>query len=138
MKTIKEAANHSGIPEKLIRAVVRQIGGIEAAKQYFPDIVNHGIDAGFPGFTYYSDTVSFFKRHRKNIIEVARVMADCLGENIIDMVANFNCLRPVDYETRDEIGRAVYGGPLGDKDYLVANALSWFIGEEVARVMCDE
>ena len=44
MKTLKSLVEKSHINEKLIRAVVRQIGGWESFTQSAPDITNHGID----------------------------------------------------------------------------------------------
>ena len=46
------------------------------------------------------------------------------------MVAGFNCLTD-DAETRDEIGRCIYGN-VEDDDVQVPNALAWFALEETA------
>ena len=129
MKTIKQAAVDSGIPEKLIRSVIRQIGDKDSLK----DVAAHGMDGGFCGFTYHSDTVPFFKRHRAEIRALVESMADSLGEEPLAMVAGFNCLKPADHETKASIARCIYGGRLTDDDTQVANALAWFAGEEVAR-----
>jgi hypothetical protein len=132
MRTTKEVTENSGIPPKLIRAVVRQLGG----KESLEDIARHGIDGGFHGFIYYTDTVPFFKRNRAEIVQLVKSMADDLGEPVIDMIAGFRCLTD-DAETRDSIGRCLYGARLTEDDTEVANALSWFAGEEVARAFTD-
>ena len=136
MRTIKQAAEYSGIPERLIRAVIRQTGN-----DNLEDIMNHGADAGYAGLTYYSDTCQFYKRNKSDIIEVARNLADDLGENLFDMIAGFNCLKTDNADDRrklmDEIGRTVYGR-INQDDTQVANALTWFAAEEVARAVCDE
>lgn len=126
---IQTAVSNSGISSKLINAVIRQLGGQESLE----DIRNHGIDGGFAGFTYHSDTVSFFKRNRVEIVELLKTMAEEFGQSPMDLVASFRCLSPVDEETKESIARCIYGGRMTDDDTQVANALAWFAGEEVAR-----
>ena len=161
MKTTKQVISDSRIPSSLVNAVVRQLGG----KESLTDIYNYGIDGGFHGFIYYSETIAFFKRNRKAITQLVEDMANDLGKNPVDMVAGFNCLdgrdmqqlqagnavwitadqrrraRDRDHilsEHRPSITRCLYGGRLTDDDTQVANALAWFAGEEVARAFCDE
>lgn len=119
---------------KLARAVIRQLGGTDSLE----DIARHGAGGGFPGFTYYADTVSFFKRHRESIRELVKERARDFGEEPLAMVAGFNCLKPADDETRESIARCLYGGRVGEKDTQVANALAWFAAEEMAREMCPD
>ncbi len=126
---ITTAERNSGISRKLIMAVVRQLGG----REFLEDIRNHGMAGGFPGFTYYADTVSFFKRNRAEIVATVKHMASEFGEEPLTMVAGFGCLSPADEETKESICRCLYGGRLTDNDMTVANALAWFAGEEVAR-----
>lgn len=148
MKTIKQAAERSGISEKLIRAVVRQTG-----KENLEDIARHGVDGGFAGFTYYSDTIKFFKRQRKEICFLVHNMAEQIGEMPVQMVAGFNCLAggkrsaSAEFERAfakaaaeycPSISRCLYGGRLTEEDTNVANALAWFAAEEVARAMTEE
>lgn len=146
MRTAQQASDNSGIPLPLIRAVIRTVG-----KDNLEDLMNHGADGGFPGITYYSDTVAFFKRHRSEIVSLVNQMADDLGENPADMVAGFGCLaghdvhRLPDHEKRRKlqeylpsVSRCLYGGRLTDDDTQTANALTWFACEQVARAMCDE
>ncbi len=134
MRTTKEVVENSNIPAKLVRAVVRQLGG----KESLGDIARHGIDGGFSGFIYYADTVAFFKRNRAEIAELARNMADDIGDRPMQLVAGFNCLRDsAPAEREASIARCLYGARLTDEDTEVANALAWFAGEEVARAFTD-
>ena len=55
--------------QKLIDAVVRQIGGKRNAEDYFPDVCNHGASGGFNGFIYYKDTLYFWKRYKLLILD---------------------------------------------------------------------
>jgi hypothetical protein len=117
----------------LKNAVIRRIGG----KQYLEDVYNHGASAGFPGFTYYAGTVKFYRTHKKHIVDMAEDMADSMGMSTIEMVKGFNCLHN-DY-TSDEIGKVLYGNWRNDDAYtMIANALSWFALEEVAREVFDK
>lgn len=135
MKSPQQAAENSGIDIKLIRAVIRQLGD----RSYLEDIVNHGADAGFPGFTYYSDTEPFWKRNRKEITALVMSMAQDLGEQPAEMVAKFNCLKiePSEFEAMQDVYSALGNGQPSD-DSTVPNALAWFALEEVARAMVEE
>ena len=112
----------------LSRSIIRTVG-----RDTIQDLAEHGADAGFCGITYYRDTVMYYKRHRADINALVRQTADGFGEEPIFMVAWFRCFAPADDETRESIGRCLFGGRLTDADYLTANALTWFAAEECAR-----
>ena len=133
-KTLKDFTASSNINAKLIRAVVRQLGDWEYFQQSAPDVANHGADAGFSGFTYYTDTGPFYAKNRALIVALVENMADELGEGSAQMVQGFNCLGK-DY-TMTEIGRTLYGNKSQHNTY-VANALAWFALEEVANAYAD-
>ena len=120
---------------QLVNAVIEQLGGSiddrEDVNQTLEDVANHGADAGFHGFTYNADTCEFFSENRGLILELAKEYAEDFGQDVISMIAGFSCLND-DTETRDEIGRAIYGTP-EHNDVMVQNALAWFALEEVAR-----
>lgn len=144
MKTIDEVTRMSGIPARLIRGVIQQIGG---DTESFRDVVRGGADAGFCGFTYYRDTVAFFKAYRPDIVELSEQRADEFGMPVIQMIGLFNCLAgretPKQQQERikeytPSIARCLYGGRLTDDDDTVANALAWFALEEVARAFEED
>jgi len=126
---------NSHIPAKLIRATVRQLGGWEYFQETANDITNHGANSGFSGFTYYRDTLAFFRRNRASIMEMTEQMADDLGEGMLKMVAGFNCHRGYDF-TEDGIARALYTGKCDDATNI-QNAMAWFALEEVSRSYVD-
>lgn len=136
MKSTKQVLEEGLVPAALVRAVIRQTG-----KENLPDICNHGADGGFSGFTYYSDTVPFYRRNRGEILELAKQQADDFGQGVMEMIAGFRCLRQQESEHKrallDEIGRALYGR-VTEEETQVANALAWYAAEEVARAFCDE
>lgn len=137
MKTKKQVL--AEIPERktLINAVINRIG-----MDSVEDVLRGGIDGGFNGFIHYQDTVAFYQRHKKDILKMAAEMADDMGENLMEMIGGFGCLKYYDYTTKkwtdtegqEAIGKTVYGGKVDD---MVANALAWFAAEEVCRMFED-
>ena len=123
--------NSTNIPESLVRAVVSQMGGWESFKQSAPDITRHGIDGGYHGFIYYSDTLRFTKRNRKEIIEMASQQSKEFGMGLVEMIKGFNCLK---HATETEIVEGLAGAT---DETQVPNALAWYAGEEVSRAYCD-
>ena len=126
---------------KLIKAVIGQLGydsiKDEDLHGVLENVTNHGADGGFNGFIYYSDTVAFFKKNKKLIVESVEDMAESIGEDILSMIKNFNCLK--DYElSSSQIGKVLYGkfSDSGDNSTIM-NALSWFALEEVARYVTE-
>ena len=123
----------TNIPETLVRAVVRQMGGWESFKESAPDICRGGIDGGFHGFIYYSETEPFAKRNRKAILEMASAQAKEFGVGLVEMIQGFGCFRH-SKPTESEIVEALAGR---GTETQVPNALAWYAGEEVARAYCD-
>lgn len=117
--------------KSLINAVIRRVGGRSQAIE----AGNHGADAGWPGFIYYSDTCAFTARHRAEIRSMAEEMAGELGQGTVEFIKSFRC---VENDTPEAaIHFALYGGrfpkELRDDVELIENALAWFALEEVGR-----
>ena len=123
----------TNIPESLVRAVVRQMGGWESFKEKAPDITRHGIGGGYHGFIYYSETTPFAKRNRKAILEMASEQAKQFGSGLVEMIMGFGCFKH-SKPTESEIVEALAGR---GTDTQVPNALAWYAGEEVSRAYCD-
>lgn len=118
--------------EKLVRAAIRQTGGIERFNDNFQDIARHGIAGGYGGWIYYSETVKFFKSNRTLIIEYVEDLAEQLDTNVIDLVKNFKCLN--DNYSVSEIGQALYNPRTKIEGVdCVYNTLAWVIIEELAN-----
>ena len=78
----------------------------------------HGADAGWNGFTYYTDTCKFCEDNEHLIYDLLNEMADGMGLDSPDaLVATFNC------DTSSPDARK--------------NALAWFALEEVGRWLED-
>jgi hypothetical protein len=90
----------------------RSNGGLENLKSLSANLVDcakHGADGGFPGFTYYSDTLAFFRRNRQDIVKNLELTAEEIGEDIIGMVQGFGVFRYGTPPTSANIGRALWG-----------------------------
>ena len=134
--TMKELINSTNIPERLVRAVVRQSGGWESFTQNAPDIARHGVDGGFHGWIYHSETEPFARKNRNAIAELAAAQAEDFGMGVIEMIKGFGCLKS-SKPTDSEIGMALYSGKNLPNGVNVLNALAWYAAEEVSRAYAD-
>ena len=136
MSLISKIADRSNIDPKLIGAVIRQMGGAASFKESARDVVNGGIDGGFHGFIYHSDTVPFACRNSPLILNLAESMARDLGEpGPYSFIAGFNCLRDLKLNA-DSVASAIFD-PEHEDHTQVMNALAWFATEEVCRAYAD-
>jgi hypothetical protein len=121
--------------ENLIKAIIRQSGGKESFAEMAQDIVDHGADAGFSGWIYYSDTVDFFIGNRKNIMAFAKESAEDMGMSMFEMIKGFGVFRG-DPASDEEIAEALYDR--NSDDPRVRNVMAWFVLEEYARIFVEE
>lgn len=110
----------------LTRAVVRSLGGRDSLE----DVCNHGAAGGFAGFTYYKDTLAFFGAHKADIMQLAKDMAADFGQDALQMIAGFQCLKDDKLSCMD-VAEAINGDT--ENTTNVQNALAWFALEEIAR-----
>ena len=136
--TIQAIIDNAGcIPAPLVRAVIRQSGGLDSFLEMAPDISRHGISGGFGGWVYYSETEPFAKRHRADILKMAEAQADDFGTTVSEMVQGFGVFRnTTDKPTESEIWRAFTTGK-DDSGHDLLNLMAWYACEEVARVAFD-
>ena len=113
----------------LINAVINRIG-----LDNVENVNSHGIDGGYSGFIYYSETHSFAMRYRKLIVKLLEQQADELGEEVVSMVSNFGVFRrsPMDNEDRKELYKYLGGGKC--EQSTITNLMAWFAAEEVCRM----
>jgi hypothetical protein len=132
MKTIKKVVSENPDYRRLINAVVSRIG-----KDSINDVINYGIDGGYHGFVYYSETHSFAMRYRKDIVKMLLEYAESLGEDVVTMVSNFGVFRsnPMDEEDKMDLYKYIGGGRC--EQGTITNLMAWFAAEEVCR-MFDE
>ena len=123
--------------EELIMPVINQLGGNwEDVQGTLHDVATctSGAAGGFGGFVYYSDTSAFARKYRVRIVRSLERVAEEIGEDVIGMVKNFNCIKG-DYTT-SEIGKALWGR-YDDVLMCVYNAMAWYALEEVANKFAD-
>jgi len=133
--------SENGTVASLAEAVRRQLG-CEDSDGFFAvmrDVCDSpcGTDAGFPGFTWHSDTVGFFMRNRADIVRLAEEMADDIGEgSAVGMVRKF---RGMEEFSQDEIGRALYDGSVSPDDVedCVCDVMAKLALSEVANAAVD-
>ena len=129
MNSIKQVQKDNAQYKTLINAVVSRIG-----KDSIMDVVNYGIDGGFSGFIYYSETHAFAMRYRKLIVKLLEDQADQLGEEVVAMVSNFGVFRnsKMDNEDRKDLYKYLGGGKC--EQSTITNLMAWFAAEEVCRM----
>lgn len=133
--TLSGLVNSTNIPESLVRAVVRQMGGWKSFEESAPDICRGGIDGGFHGFIYCGDTMKFAKANKEEIRSLAIQQAEDFGLGVVEMIKGFGCFKNSGVTEAEIIdGLAGIAHPMGVN---VLNALAWYAGEEVARAYCD-
>lgn len=146
--TVTECCKQNPGHAKLIRATVKQFGGMDNdTQQMMEDILSHGIDGGFHGFIYYSDTVKFAQKNQKAIVALLEEQAEQLGENAVKMVKNFNSFNQyiaglrcntMDKEDEKDLYLFLAGQAGRCKGHTVTNVLAWYAAEEVCRMFLPE
>jgi len=113
----------------LINAVINRVG-LDAVQ----DINNHGIDGGFSGFIYYSDTHAFAMRYRKLIVRLLEEQANDMGVEVVEMVAGFGVFRnsKMDADDRKDLYKYLGGGK--PEQGTITNVMAWYAAEEVCRM----
>lgn len=132
MKTKSQVINENPTLKTVINAVINRIG-MDSVKY----VNRHGIDGGFNGFIYYSETHSFAIRHRKTIVQMLENLANDLGEEVVQMVSGFGVFRnsPMDNDDRKDIYRYLSGAKV--EQGTITNLMAWFCAEEVCRLFED-
>ena len=128
-QSLRQVIKDNSQYKTLINAVINNIG-LDSVE----DVVSHGIDRGFSGFIYYSDTHKFAMRHRKDICTMLEEMANDLGEDVISMVGNFGVFRNSKMDAEDKKDLYKYLGGGRPEQGTITNVMAWFAAEEVCRM----
>ena len=135
MKTTKQVITDYPQHKKLINAVLRQLG----SKDNIEDIYRNGINGGYCGFIYYTDTHNFAMKNRKSIIALLEEQAfHICNDDVVEMVKSFNTFRRngMDKDELRDLYRYLGGAKV--EQGSITNIMAWFAAEEVARMFCDE
>lgn len=145
--TVTECCKQNPAHAKLIRAVVKQLGGMNTdTQQMMSDILAHGIDGGFHGFIYYSDTCKFAVKYQKEINALLSEQADNYSKSALDnintvrMVQGFSVFRRdgMDKDDLKDLYLFLAGHAGRCSGHTVTNVLAWFACEEVCRMFLPE
>jgi hypothetical protein len=133
---------NSAFSDKTINAVITALGynpshgtqkEFRELSQKFKEVSEHGADCGWSGFTYYTETIAFYKKHRQDIVQHMEQNAAGMGTDIISMVQSFGDFRNSDKPTPSEVGRALWDSQTEKELTSLYNVFSWYALEEVAR-----
>lgn len=133
----KSFKNSASVTERLVFAVNEQMGG--SLQEYAADIANHGIDGGFSGFIYYSETAPFAENTntRQDIIKLLEEQAQEFGQEVSEMVAGFGVFRRDKMSETDRRDLYRYLSETSCKETKIPNIMAWFAAEEAARYIND-
>ena len=139
--TVTECCKQNPAHAKLIRATVKQLGGMDNdTQQMMSDILAHGIDGGFHGFIWYSDTCKFAVKYQKEINALLLEQYQYIEyHSPFEMVSNFGALRNrSDAEDLKDVNLFLAGHAGRCTGHIVTNVLAWYAAEEVCRMFLPE
>ena len=84
------------------------------------DMVNHGVNNGFSGLIYYSETTALYQQYKDEIWDILYEESEAFGVSILEMLA----------QTR--LGKDAATA------YQFENFLVWFAAENIARDLTPE
>ena len=131
MKTLKTIRKEYPEQAKLISAVIKQIGDVESLDGL------RDAQAGYPGFTWYTDTHEFAIKNRIEIVKMLEDMADQMGEDVVTMVKGFGVFQNCPADKQDLKDLYIYLGGGKPEQGPITNVMAWFALEEVARMFND-
>ena len=132
MKTKKTVLTENSEYKTLINAVISRIGMASVN-----DVNQYGIDGGFSGFIYYSETHKFALTYRKQIVQLLEETAEMMDEDVVGMVSGFGVFRRSPMDAYDKRDLYKYLGGCKPEQGAITNVLAWFAAEQVCR-MFDE
>jgi hypothetical protein len=134
--------NNSSFSNKTIHAVIVALGyrlshstkkDFRELSQELKEISENGASCGWSGFTYYSDTIAFFKKHRSDIAQQMEQTAAEMGIDLIAMVQSFGVYRNNDKPTPSEVGKALWNNRIEENLSDLYDNFSKYVLEEVAN-----
>lgn len=101
--------------------LIERFGGGDEAADTMRDLARGGADAGWPGITYYRDTVAMYEAHAEEIWQALADDADDMGAaHPLALIATFGGAANVNDQTQ------------------LANLLTWYMAERVAREIAGD
>ena len=127
---------------ELQQRVIEQLSGESELNEdnasTLKDIADYGADAGFTGFTYYSDTCKFFDDNKDLIME--QLLKDRLSagySSLTEMLSSFRCFKDVDtYNIETFLINS--NDKNNDEQITLKNGLAWYALETVAQQLEEQ
>ena len=121
---------------ELQQRVIEQLSGESELNEYnasiLKDIANYGADAGFVGFTYYSNTCKFFDDKKDLIMEQLLEDRVSIGySSLTEMLSSFKCFKDVD-TCNIEAFLINSDNESNEEQATLKNGLAWYALETVA------
>jgi hypothetical protein len=114
--------------DALSKAAIKTVGGKSNAKQ----AAEHGADAGWPGFTSYTDTIKFYTKNKKLIMQALREDADNFGVTVSEMTKAWRALKGV-----PDAMTVLAEGDSHEDFTTVANAMAWYALERAGQSLLN-
>ena len=121
---------------ELQQRVIEQLSGESELNEdnagSLKDVANNGADAGFVGFTYYSDTCKFFDDNKDLIMEQLLEDRWSIGyKSLTEMLSSFKCFKGVDtYNIEAFLINS--DDESNEEQTTLKNGLAWYALESVA------
>lgn len=126
---------------ELQQKVINQLGYDELneeSAQTLHDMAKYGIDGGYGGFIYYSETCQFFEDNKDLIM--AQLLEDrwSIGySSLTEMLSSFKCLIDVDTYNIEQF--LINPDDESNEDEItLKNGLAWYAAETVAYQLDEE
>ena len=121
---------------ELQQRVIEQLSGESELNEdnisTLKDVASYGADAGFVGFTYYSDTCKFFDDNKDLII--GQLLEDRVNigySSLTEMLSSFKCFKDIDtYNIEAFLINS--DDESNDEQTTLKNGLAWYALETVA------
>ena len=127
---------------ELQQKVIEQLSGESELNKdntsILKDIANYGADAGFVGFTYYTDTCKFFDDNKELIFKQLLDDRVNIGYNsLTEMLSSFRCFKDVD--TSDIEAFLINSDDESNNEQTtLKNGLAWYALETVAQQLEEQ
>ena len=115
LEYIQALEANTDLEQEIKEIIINNIEDYENPKNFFTDLAQYGCVSGMVSeFVWYSDTVSFCKRHKEDINEAISEIMDCYGvTSLAELLGNR-------FDNTDFLC-------IGDQNQ---NLITWFIFEE--------
>lgn len=150
----KDFVKKSRMDSGLLNAVVEQSGGWEDFRESAPDVVENGIDGGFGGWIYYSETINFYRSNHEKIRTQLYGDAEQLDLYVVEYIKSFQCLKGLEPTENEIVGAMLCCADPRDNHLpkfleieaeltdgiirIIQNALAWYAAETACRSYMEQ